>query len=427
MHVCVVGSGYVGTTVSACLADDGHHVTAIDLDESVVSSINAGQAPIHEPGLDDLVAAHGGDRLEATTDYAAATDVDVVLIALPTPSNDDGSVDTSIVEAGLEALGDALATATDDDDPLVVIKSTVVPGSVEYLLDDVLPTHAGRPIDTAVNPEFLREGSAVEDFRDPDKLVFGVETEAAAETLRELYDPTITRADPAIVETARPAAAMIKYANNAFLAAKVSLINDIGNVCKEHGIDTNEVARAIGLDHRIGSAFLRSGLGWGGSCFPKDVAALVAAAREYDYDPPLLQAAIDVNDRQPARLVDLLRRHVDLDGARVAVLGLAFKPGTDDVRNSRAIPVVEELYDAGADVVAHDPVAIEEARPLLPTIDYAETVADALEGADAAVVATAWPEYDGLDVSAMERSVIVDGRGIEIDRFACDVYDGLCW
>jgi UDPglucose 6-dehydrogenase len=425
MHIAVVGSGYVGTTLAACLAADGHTVTAIDIDEAIVAAINDGTAPIHEPGLDDLIATHGGERLTATTDMSAVTDADAVFLALPTPSNADGSIDTSAIEAGAASVGEALADT--DDPPLVVVKSTVVPGTTDETLAPAIREAAGRDVPVAVNPEFLREGTAVADFRDPDKLVFGVTDDAAAATLRAVYEPLLAVTDAPVVETGRSEAEMIKYANNAFLATKVSLINELGNICKAHGVDAYEVADAIGLDDRIGERFLRSGLGWGGSCFPKDVAAIIAAARAAGYEPELLQAAVNVNDRQPERLLALLDRHVDADGARVAVLGLSFKPGTDDVRNSRAVPVVEGLVERGADVVAYDPVATENARELLPPIDYADSAAAALDGADAVLVTTDWDEFDALDVSGMARSVVIDGRRIDIDREACAVYEGLCW
>jgi UDPglucose 6-dehydrogenase len=249
--------------------------------------------------------------------------------------------------------------------------------------------------------------------------------------MRTVYGPLLSAAgDPPVVETGVREAEMIKYANNAFLASKVSLINDVGNVCKELGVDTYEVAEAIGLDDRIGAKFLRSGLGWGGSCFPKDTAAIVAAAREAGYDPPVLNAAVEVNDRQPERLLSLLDRHVDVAGKRAAVLGLAFKPGTDDVRETRALPVIEGLRDRGADVVAYDPVAVESMREAHPDlgIDYAASAADALDGAAACAVVTDWPEFGDIDraFDAMATPVVVDGRRV-VERREGIVYEGLTW
>ncbi len=432
MDVSIVGSGYVGTTVAACLADLGHDVTTIDVDEGVVDAINRGEAPIHEPGLDPLVSAWGGKRLTATTDYGAVTDSDLTMLALPTPSNDDGSIDLDTMRAGARSVGDALAN-DDDDYHLVVVKSTVIPGTTEDVLEPIIAEASGRTpgedLGVAVNPEFQREGTAVDDFMDPDKIVLGTDGDPRAlDRLAELYEPIVLERDVPVVETGRREAEMIKYANNAFLAAKVSLINDIGNVCKEYDVDAYEVAEALGLDHRIGAAFLRSGVGWGGSCFPKDLDALIAAAEAEGYEPPVLRAARELNDLQPERLLGLLDDHVDIAGERVAVLGLAFKPGTDDVRNSRAIPVIQGLLDRGAEVVAYDPVASPEMREHFPDITYAETAADALADAVGAVVVTDWDEFAALDeeFDAMATPVVVDGRNV-VQRRADLTYEGLTW
>ncbi|WP_101294986.1 UDP-glucose 6-dehydrogenase AglM [Halegenticoccus soli] len=432
MDVSIVGSGYVGTTVAACLADLGHRVVNVDVDEGVVSSLNDGVAPIHEPGLSDLVATHAGSRLAATTEYGAVRDTDVTFVCLPTPANDDGSINASVVESGMASLGEAIAST--DGRHLVVVKSTVVPGTTEEVLRPAVErasgTVAGEDFDLVVNPEFLREGSAVADFFAPDKLVFGSPTARGHDALAAVYDPLFDRADGEIpvVQTGVREAEMIKYANNAFLATKLSLVNELGNVCKAYGVDAYEVAEAIGLDDRIGERFLRSGVGWGGSCFPKDVSALVAAAREVGYDPQLLEAAVAVNDEQPRRLLDLLAGRVDVPGARIAVLGLAFKPGTDDVRHSRAIPVIESLLDRGADVVAYDPAAAGNMRALFPDVEYAPSAAGALRGADGAVVLTDWEEFATLDgeFDAMASPVVVDGRRI-VERREGIEYEGLTW
>ncbi|WP_338729817.1 UDP-glucose 6-dehydrogenase AglM [Haladaptatus sp. DJG-WS-42] len=430
MNISIVGSGYVGTTIAACFADLGHDVTAIDIDETVVSKLNDGEAPIHEPGLADLVKTHAGTSLRATTDYSAVRETDVTFLALTTPSNPDGSIDLSIMKAGTRSLGDALAEK--DDYHLVVVKSTVTPGTtgdvVRPLLEEVSGKVAGEDFGVAMNPEFLREGTAVEDFLTPDKLVFGAESARDYDLLETLYRPLIDRTDAPVVKTGLREAEMIKYANNAFLAAKISLINELGNICKAYDVDAYEVAEAIGLDERIGPHFLRSGVGWGGSCFPKDVAALIAAARDTGYEPQLLQAAVDVNDRQPDRLLSLLDDHVDVSGKRVAVLGLAFKPGTDDIRESRAIPTIEGLLERGATVVAYDPVATENMRTRFPDIEYAPSAAAALDGAHGALVVTDWDEFAALDseFDAMETPVVVDGRRIVTPREGI-TYEGLTW
>ena len=428
MKLSVVGSGYVGTTIAACFAELGHDVTAIDIDESVVDSLNQGTAAIHEPGLDDLLAEHVGDRLRATTDYSTIPETDATFLALPTPSNDDGSIDTAIILAAAESVGQALVEKSEPH--LVVTKSTVTPGTTETQIAPTVREAAGgnESIQFGMNPEFLREGSAVEDFLNPAKIVLGTASDGAAETLRAIFEPLVDRTDASVIETGIREAEMIKYANNAFLATKISLINELGNICKEHEIDAYEIADAIGLDDRIGEQFLRSGVGWGGSCFPKDVAAIIAAARQQGYEPELLSAAVGVNDRQPRRMVELLAGHVDLDGKRIAVLGLAFKPGTDDIRNSRAIPLIDALLDRGASVVAYDPVAAENMREQYPDIDYADSAAGALSEADGALVVTDWPEFAALDEAfdAMSTPVVVDGRRV-IERREGLVYEGLTW
>ena len=429
MNVSIVGSGYVGTTVAACLAELGHDVTNIEIDEDIVDTINAGEAPIHESGLEERIATHASTNLRATTEYDAVCETDVTFLCLPTPQTDDGSLDLSIMQAGAESLGDALADKNDDH--LVVVKSTVLPGTTEEVVAPILEAESGTPIgdgiEVAMNPEFLRMGSAVRDFLEPDKVVLGTASDDAAATLRDLYAPILDRAGTTLVETDIREAELIKYANNAFLASKVSLVNELGNIAKEYGADAYEVLEAVGLDDRISERFMRSGLGWGGSCFPKDVNALRAGAREQGYEPELLDATVAVNDEQPRRLVGLLEDHVALEGARIAVLGLSFKPGTDDIRKSRALDVINSLQARGADIVAYDPVAIENVRPNYPELEYAESAERALENADGAVVATDWPEFDDLSFENMAHKVLVDGRRIDIDDDALEVYEGLTW
>ena len=440
MNLSIVGSGYVGTTVAACFADLGHDVVNIDIDESVVETINAGEAPIHEEGLADLIAEHAGPngtgRLRATTDYDAVLDTDVTFLCLPTPQNDDGSIDLSIMETGASQLGEALADKADWH--TVVVKSTVVPGSTADTITPILERESGKPagegFGVGMNPEFLREGTAVHDFLNPDKVVLGADDNRALKDMRAVFAPLVEAADAPVVKTDTRTAEMIKYANNAFLAAKISLINDIGNICKELGVDAYEVADAIGLDDRISEQFLQSGVGWGGSCFPKDVAAIIAAAEEAGYDPAVLNATVTVNDRPPARLVELLADHLaahrdrGVDGATVAVLGLAFKPGTDDMRNSRAIPVIKDLQARGATITAYDPVAADNAPNYVDDVTYADSAAAVLDGADAAVVVTDWDEFAALDAEfdAMATPIVVDGRRI-IERRDGIIYEGLTW
>jgi len=430
MRISIIGSGYVGTTIAACFADLGHDVVNVDIDEDIVAAINNGESPIHEPGLDDLIATRSGDGLTATTDYDAIRDTEITFLALPTPAREDGSIDTSIIEAAAETLGETLQAK--DGDHVVTTKSTVIPTTTRETLAPIIEASSGKTLGDdlhmGMNPEFLREGTAVEDFLDPDKVVFGTDSDTARETLHSVFEPLVADTDAAVVDTGIAEAEMIKYANNGFLAAKVSLINDIGNICKEYGVDAYEVADAIGLDDRISARFLRSGLGWGGSCFPKDTAAIKAAASEQGYEPRMLDAATEVNDHQPDRLLALLDSHVDVTGERVAVLGLSFKPGTDDIRNSRAIPVIEGLEERGAEIVAFDPVAADNMRERFPEIEYADSPAAALDDATAALVVTDWPEITELDkqFDTMATPVVVDGRRA-IDRREGIVYEGLTW
>jgi UDPglucose 6-dehydrogenase len=434
MHISVIGSGYVGTTIAACFADLGHDVVNVDIDQDIVATLNAGEAPIHEDGLPELLNKHAGDegtgRLRATTDYAELLDTDVTFLCLPTPQNEDGSIDLSIMEIGAAQLGETLAEK--EDWHTVVVKSTVVPGSTEDEITPILEREtdktAGEEFGIGMNPEFLREGTAVRDFLEPDKVVLGADDEHALTDMHEVFDPLIEQTDAPVVETDTRTAEMIKYANNGFLAAKVSLINDIGNICKELDVDAYEVADAIGMDDRIGKEFLRSGLGWGGSCFPKDTAAIRAAARQHGYEPLMLDAATEINESQPDRLLSLMDNHVDVQGKRVAILGLAFKPETDDVRNSRAIPVISGLKQRGAKIVAYDPIAADNMREYFSAIEYADTPAAALDGASAAVVVTDWAEITALDeeFDAMATPVVVDGRRA-ISRRDGIVYEGLTW
>ena len=312
------------------------------------------------------------------------------------------------------------------------MKSTVVPGTTENVITPILEEGsektAGEDFGVGMNPQFLREGTAVHDFLSPDKIVLGADDDRALADMHDIFEPLVTKSDAPVVDPDTRTAEMIKYANNSFLAAKVSLINDIGNICKEYGIDAYEVADAIGLDDRISEQFLRSGIGWGGSCFGKDVAAIRAAAHEREYDPAMLRAAVEVNDRQPDRLLALMDDHVDVSGGGVAVLGLAFKPGTDDIRNSRAIPVIEGLQERNADVVAYDPVSVENMREHFPDISYASSPSTALDSAAAALVVTDWEEITELDeeFDAMATPVVIDGRRA-IDRRDGIVYEGLTW
>lgn len=434
MKISIIGSGYVGTTIASCFAKLGHNVVNVDIDQDVVDTINSGRAPIHEEGLSDLVSTHAGPegigRLQATTEYEAVLDTEATFLCLPTPATEDGSIDLSLMKAGARTLGETLSDK--DEWHTVIVKSTVVPGTTQETVSPTLAETSGKSVNedfgVGMNPEFLREGSAVADFLNPDKLVLGADNDRTLQTMRDVFSPLEERVNCPVISTGTREAEMIKYANNGFLAAKVSLINDIGNICKEFGVDAYEVAEAIGLDDRIGEQFLQSGVGWGGSCFPKDTKAIIAAAEETGYEPPILNAAVELNDRQPQRLLSLLDDYTDLEGQSVAVLGLAFKPGTDDIRNSRAIPVIEGLKNRDAKIVAYDPVAADAMRERFDGIEYAESAEKALTDAHACVVTTDWDEFAalGTEFDRMADPVVVDGRRI-VERRDGIVYEGLTW
>jgi UDPglucose 6-dehydrogenase len=428
MNVAIIGTGYVGTVTGTCFAELGHNVVCVDVDAAKVDQINAGIPPIHEPGLPALLKAYVGKRLRATDDYNdAIPNSEVTFICVGTPSGDDGRIDLSIVRSASKSIGKALAERDADTYHVVVVKSTVVPGTTDEVVAPLIRATGGN-VDTgivgiAMNPEFLREGKAVYDFMNPDKIVIGGDMRAA-DTVAGLYENIsceITRTD---IKTAE----MIKYANNSFLATKISFANEIGNICKKLGIDVYEVMSAIGKDSRIEGQFLNAGAGFGGSCFPKDVKALIGRAGELGYDPLLLNAVIRINEEQPMRMVELLANRIgDIRNRRIAVLGLAFKNETDDIRESRSIPVIKELLNQGATVAAYDPLASKNMREVFSDILYCDSARDALDGADACMIMTEWDEFRSLDqeFDAMRDVVVIDGRRmVSLDR---GVYDGICW
>lgn len=429
MRIAVVGTGYVGLVSAVCLADLGHEVTCVDLDRDRVAAVNAGRAPIHEAGLPELltsVVASG--RLTATTDVQeAVAGARLSLLAVGTPF-DGSAIDVRQVRAAAEDVGRALAGR--DDHHAVVVKSTVVPGTTEDVVAPAVAAASGRALGegfgVAMNPEFLREGSAVEDFSNPDRIVYGASDAATMAVLDELY---AVFPDTDRVRTTPRTAEMIKYAANSLLATLISFSNEIGNLSAAVGVDVTDVLAGVHLDRRLSpllddgtrvrpgiTTYLEAGAGFGGSCFPKDVQALVAHGKAAGQDMSILEAVLEVNAHQPTRLVELVRTHLgDLAGQRVAVLGLAFKPGTDDVRESPALPVVTALADAGADVVAWDPVAVDNARDALsrPDVAWTDDLATALQGAAAAVIVTRWPQLEALpDLlgPAADRVLVVDGR-----------------
>jgi UDPglucose 6-dehydrogenase len=421
MRISVVGTGYVGLTTAVGFASKGHHVTSLDIDQKKVESLRVGKCPIYEPGLSELlnqVMREG--RFRAESDPACLSESDLIFICVGTPSKEDGSIELTQLRQASEDIARNLG----GEYPIIVVKSTVVPGTTESV---VIPTvervsgrNAGRGFGVCVNPEFLREGKALEDFFHPDRVVIGQLTSREGDLLEGLYRDF----GCPILRTNLRTAEMIKYASNAFLAARISLINEIGNLCKLLGIDTREVARGIGLDKRIGPHFLSSGIGFGGSCFPKDVKALIARGREMGYEMKILKAVLEVNENQPLRLIPLLEKHLGrLEGKRIGVLGLAFKPDTDDVREAPSLKIVSHLLKIGAKVRAYDPKAMENFKRYFPDLEYCTSAEEVLDS-DAVLILTEWQEFEKLDYSG---KIVVDGRGVEAARKTAKIYEGVCW
>jgi UDPglucose 6-dehydrogenase len=438
VRISIVGTGYVGLVSGVCLAHVGHEVVGVDLDEAKVAAINAGDCPIHEDGLADLLAGVVGTRFRATSDLrAAVADTEVTILAVGTPFGEE-RIDLSQIRTAAEQVGAALADVGRYH--VVAVKSTVVPGTTEGVVGPALASASGRrigqDIGLAMNPEFLREGVAVADFLDPDRIVLGGVDERTLDVLAEVYAPfdgvPVLRVDPSTAE-------MVKYSANALLATLISFSNEIANLSAAVGTDVDDVLDGVHLDRRLSPTvdgrrispsiltFLRAGAGFGGSCFPKDVRALVAHGEDADVPMPLLQAVLAVNERQPQVLVDRVLHHLDPVGARIAVLGAAFKPGTDDVRSSAAFPVVAALRAAGAEVVVHDPIALDNFRAARPAdgVAYTDDIGVALDGADTVVLTTAWPEYASLPELLRGRDVlVVDGRRM-FDPDDLPRYDGI--
>jgi UDPglucose 6-dehydrogenase len=414
MRIAMIGTGYVGLVSGACFADFGHHVTCVDKDVEKINALRRGEIPIFEPGLDALVAANvKARRLDFATDLKdPVAEADAVFIAVGTPSRrGDGHADLSYVYAAAREIAGALNGFT-----VVVTKSTVPVGTgdeVERLIRD---TNPAAEVAVASNPEFLREGAAIRDFKFPDRIVVGTSDERARKVLGDVYRPLSLNQAP-LMYTARRTAELIKYAANAFLATKITFINEIADLSEKVGADVQEVARGIGLDNRIGSKFLHAGPGFGGSCFPKDTRALIKIAQDHDVNLRIVEAVLGVNDnrkRAMARKVAGLAGN--LRGKTVAVLGLTFKPETDDMREAPSIPIVTGLLDLGAKVRAHDPVGIEQARKELPDIEYCDDPYECVTGADAMVVVTEWVQYRTLDLERLKgllrQPVVVDLRNI---------------
>jgi UDPglucose 6-dehydrogenase len=412
MNICVVGTGYVGLVTGAVFADLGNEVVCVDNQADKVAELRAGRMPIYEPGLEEMVARNVADRrLAFTTDLDDAVRRSVIVfITVGTPPASDGQTDLRAVGEVARSIGRVMERYT-----VVVNKSTVPVGTGDFVRD-IIARHQKTPVpfDVVSNPEFLREGSAIEDTLRPDRIVIGAPTQQVAMTLLELYAPL----ERPMIITDVPSAEMIKYASNAFLSTKISFINAIANICELAGADVTQVMKGMGLDARIGSAFLSAGLGYGGSCFPKDTDSLVHTAASLGYDFGLLRAVVDVNRERAGHFVAMMEKPLNpIDGRVIAVLGLAFKPNTDDMREAKSIEVVTGLVQRGASVRAYDPVAGGNARKVLPGgVVYCDSPYEAATGADAVALVTEWNEFKFLNLerlrSVMRRPLVFDGRNM---------------
>ncbi|NYT20977.1 MAG: UDP-glucose/GDP-mannose dehydrogenase family protein [Methanomicrobiales archaeon] len=421
MRISIFGTGYVGAVTGICFADLGYHIIFTDVDESKLKIINQGKSPVYESGLQTLLEKNR--QKISTTQYAleAVLQSDMSFICVGTPSNEDGSIDLQFIKEVSRTLGAAIAKKNSPH--IVVVKSTVIPGTIEDVVQPLIKMESQKKanIDFFIvsNPEFLREGKAVYDFFNPDRIIIGTDDSISASIIAQLYSSLNC---PKMFTSIRTAE-MIKYVNNAFLATKISFANEIGNVCKKAGIDSYEIFKGIGLDSRINPQFFRSGIGFGGSCFPKDIRALIAYSKEKGIRPRILEAVLETNQDQPEKLIFLLKRHIAIKEKKIGILGLAFKPETDDIRESRAITVIHHLLAEGARIVAFDPIAMDNFRKIFPNIEYAD-IPDVVLQSDAILIITEWPEFENLDYDG---KIVIDGRNIKNAQKNAKIYEGVCW
>ena len=429
MRITMVGTGYVGLVTGTCLANTGNEVTCFDVDEAKIARLKRGEPPIYEPGLDELIHRNAkASRLRFTTDAAEAyAEAEIIFICVGTPSDNDGRADLTAVLAAAADIGKAIestpgptGSGPDETEPKVIVVKSTVPVGTNARVQAAIAANTAKPFLMASNPEFLKEGAAIADFQKPDRVVIGVHAKAAADRLRDLYEPFVRQGNPIFVMDI-PSAEMVKYASNAMLATKISFINEIARLCESHAADIDEVRRGMCSDLRIGNKFLYPGLGYGGSCFPKDVLACIAMGKDAGFEPALLSAVHQVNQHQRHCFITKLEQHFERNGGlsakRVAVWGIAFKPGTDDIREAPSITVMQHLLDRGAQVVAHDPVAHGTARQVLgDRIGYIDEPYAALDQADALVICTDWDEFKHPDLDEMRmrmrEPVVFDGRNL---------------
>lgn len=414
-RISIIGVGRVGLVVAACFAKMGNKITVVDIDESKIAEINSRVSPIAEPGLDEILNQF---EIEATSDYEKVIDSEAIFICVNTPAQKDGSISLENIVAATEQIGNVLKWG--ESYTLITIKSTVVPGTSEELILPILESsgkRAGQDFGLCVSPEFLRGGRGIEDFMYPARIIIGEHDTKSGDLLCDLCQ--ILNAP--IMRTDLRTAEMIKYASNIFLATKVSFINEIGNICKLLGIDVYEVAKGMGFDDRIGDKFLNAGLGFGGPCLPKDLKALIARAKEIGYEPRLLEQVLSLNERQALKVLELLKRHIPVRGSTVGLLGLAFKPGTDDVSDSMAITIAATLTEEGAKIKAYDPLAMHNFKNSFPHVEC--STPEEVLSCDAVIIATECEEFNRLDYKG---KIVIDGRRVPKAREA-RIYEGICW
>jgi UDPglucose 6-dehydrogenase len=428
MRISVIGAGYVGLISAAALASKGHNVIVVDTDDIRVCMVNQKKSPIFEEGLDDMLSdCIGSGHLMATGNYEEIFPTDITLICVGTPSNPDGSMNLGYITESAKEIGRMLGVKSEPH--TVVVRSTVVPGTTKGVIIPALEQYSGKKahadFDLAVNPEFLQEGKALHGFFNPDRIIIGEEERRAGDMVEKLYEGIPAR----IIRMGITTAEMIKFTSNAFLATKISFINDIGNICKKLGVDVYDVVKGVGVDYRIGEHFLSAGIGFGGSCLPKDVKALVHSSRHLGYQPQLLESVLEVNKNQILNMFHMVEEKLgNLKGKTICVLGLAFKPNTDDVRNAPALEIIRLLIDKGASVKTYDPLAMPNTKSVLSEeIEYCRDAKEAVSNCDCILVLTEWDEFK--NESLYHGKVVFDGRRVvdpgEASTF-CD-YHGICW
>lgn len=428
MKIGIIGAGFVGLSIGVVLADKGYEVILVDVDEQKIEKINKGIAPFYEKGLDELLEKHVGKRLKATKNYNELKQAEIIFICVGTPSNKDGDVNLKYVISACKSLSNILKQI--NNYKLIVVKSTVPPTTTEKVIIPILEKsgkEAGKDFGICMNPEFLREGSAINDFLNQDRIVIGANDKKAGDILEKFYRENFPPSP--IVRVDLKTAEMIKYASNAFLATKISFINEIGNICKKIGVDVYKVVEGMKYDPRIGEHFLNAGIGFGGGCLPKDVRALINFSESIGVKPKILKSVIEVNEEQPHKLVEIAKERVgDLKGKKIAILGLAFKPETNDLRETRALPLIKKLLEEGAEVIAYDPAATLP-EELNGNVKFAQSLEDAVKEAEIIKIATDWEHFKELEKfkEHLKDKLILEGRRVFDNRPKDLNIEGICW